>query len=676
MAKSVHKQGSTKVSAAGPDYFLQFSDFAWLSGIVILSLLVYSSVWSYGITNWDEKHYLLEKTITQDLNWNNVREMFSGKVLGSYNPLVLLSFALEQDFFGWDYGTMHGVNLLFHVMNGLLVYLCFRQLKVGRTQAGLIALLFAVHPLHVESVAWLASRKDVLYSFFFLISWSLYIRYLKKPVLVVYVLSGLFFALSLLSKSQAVVLPFILALTDYYYRKEWRWKDLLNKLPFLVMAISAGVFAIYDSTFIADKYAAPLSLAEKLVYSVIAAGIYCWKLIFPVQLSAIYNFPEWGSTDFWVSLLIGIVLIGFLLYLLIKNFRKEPAITFGIAFFGVGIVLTLHIIAVNSSLIYERFTYLAYLGLFFALTGNGESRSRSGKLRTSLAALLVLVFSVMAFQRVQIWKSTPVLWTDVLKKNPKAFEAYNNRGSYYEERGELDKAYSDYKASMQVNPKHPDAYNNLSVVLFKQNKLEDALLANASALEIDTSYAQGLTNRGILFFNKPDYDSAIYFYNKAIAVLPEYPFALRNRGSAYLQKGMPDEAISDYDLSLRYQPKSSETYKYKGLAYIRKGNLEQALKEMNRAASLDPGSDAVRVLCDELVNRGIKAFQQGDVEAALQFQEKAIAIQAGHVEAHYQLGGIYFSRRDFKKAIQYWEKTLQLNPDHPGAKEWLPRVPR
>ncbi len=645
----------------------------WIAVLCLGTWLVYSSSLKFDILNWDEKHYIYEQSMTLGVSWEHIQAMFTKKVLGSYNPLVLFSFALDHDMSNSKASWYHGVNLFFHIMNTLLLFAVVRKLGFKVIVAGFIALLFAIHPMHVESVAWIASRKDVLMGFFLFSSWWIYLSYRASKKWFVYVFSVLLFLFALLSKAQSVTFPLILILSDYLQNKSWNWKALYNKIPFFILSLIFGYVAISGSTFSADKYAVTLSFMEKVSYSLIALWVYVYKAILPFQQSAIYAFPASGSQDFIIQLLLGSVITIVALWFVIKKFKTNTLLVFAIAFFMLNTFLTLHIVAVNSSLIYERFTYLSYIGLFFFIPVAFENEKLK-KIFPSVLIILCIVFAYLTTERLQVWKSSVALWTDTIEKNPNSNEAYNNRGDYYNTAGILDKAFEDFTNSARVNPKQPNAFNNLAVIWFKRNELDKALIENQRALDLDPEYTQAMSNRGILYYNKNQLDSAKFYYEKAIELLPTYSFAICNLGSVYLKQEKPDSAIMYYKKALELLPNYHDASKYMGLAYLRKDDFVEAEKYMYAAKKMSSNSDALQVLSSEYVVRASKAFHNNETDKAISFCEKAIQINPQNAEAYYNMGGYYMTRQNIDKTREYWRKAVQINPNYQEAKDWLNKI--
>jgi tetratricopeptide (TPR) repeat protein len=410
------------------------------------------------------------------------------------------------------------------------------------------------------------------------------------------------------------------------------------------------------------------------VYSGLALVLYIWKAVIPLGQSAIYAFPPAGSAVYFGGLIFSVVLVGLMIYLVIRFWKTKPALVFGIIFFLTNIFLTLHVVAVNSSLIYERFTYIGYIGLFF-IAANAEEFSPKNKsaVRNGLLVLLP-VFTFIAYNRTQVWKDTETIFSDVIEKNPLSMEAYTNRGQYYNDRGELDKALEDFTKGIEVNPRHPNAYSNRSVVYFKRQDYARALADNDSALRREPGLIVAISNRGDIFFNMKQYDTAIYYYSQSIFKQPDYANGYLHRGSAFLKKGMNDDAIRDYNKAIELSPGMSDAYKYLSMAYIRKQDLKLAEQYMTSAMNLDPNSDASYNLSREYLRLGNDAYAKGNQDQALSFYQEALRVKPGDAESYFNIGGIYLMRQDVATARQYWQKALQSDPSHQQAKEWLQKT--
>jgi tetratricopeptide (TPR) repeat protein len=344
-----------------------------------------------------------------------------------------------------------------------------------------------------------------------------------------------------------------------------------------------------------------LSFGERIIYSIIAFGVYTYKAVLPVNQVAIYAFTESGSLEYYLQLIFAVSIIGLFTYLIIRFWRTYHLLVFGILFFCINIFLTLHIVAVNSSLIYERFTYVSYIGLFLIAAHYLLKR------KTYFSIILISAFGVLTHARSKVWKDSGTFWTDVIQKNPKSHEALNNRGQYYFDKGDMQKAIADCSQSMIIQPGQPYSYNNRSVTYFHLKEYDKSLADNLQAIAIDSFYFDAVNNRGIIYYGMARYDSAEYWYHKA----------------------------------LQLSPHNAGVYKYLAATYLQRGH---------------------------------ELYKAGNADGALNYYLRAAEIQPDNAEAYYNIGGIYLTRQDVARAKEYWRKTLEVNPQHQLAREWLQKI--
>jgi tetratricopeptide (TPR) repeat protein len=425
-----------------------------------------------------------------------------------------------------------------------------------------VSLLFGIHPLHVESVAWISERKDLLCTFFFLGSLIIYLAYLKTRGKRFYFLSLFLFLLSLLSKSMAVTLPLVLFLCDTLLDRKFDRKSLIEKIPFLAIAFIFGIMAILaqgSPEIMSQKPSSPFPknifimsevlttyFSKLLLMSEILIS-YFPKLILPIKLSCVYPFVK-GIAGFWSYVYLTTVL-GFLIAgILLGRYNKK--IIFGTLFFFITILPTL-----PAKIIADRYVYIPSIGIFFIAAEGLDWLFRSKRehikiVKPILAILFIGIlgtFSFLTWERCQVWKDSMSLWENVLKNYPNVPVAYNNRGEVYLRRGDYDRAISDYNQALTINPGYETAY-----YLYE--------------------------NRGSAYLMKGDYERAIADYDQALRIRPNYALAYHNRGTAYLYKGDPEEAIADFNKALEINPEYAETYFNKALACEKIGHPKEAIE--------------------------------------------------------------------------------------------------
>lgn len=678
MGKTKDKFGKKKLSRSKSGKESRSTAFSlfgniwlWMFILVAGIYLIYRGVSGYEMINWDEKRYLQETPFILSITADNLKAMFTEKVLVSYNPLVLLSFAIDHKLAGDDWGWYHGVNVFFHLLNACLLYFFLRRLRLNMGVAELTSAFFAFHPMSVEAVAWIAGRKDVLYVFFYLLALISYVSYRKEQRLVYFLLSVFFALCSSLSKVQAVTLPLALLLTDYLLDKRFHWKHLRNKLPFFLIALATGIVAISGSSFVADKYSFQPTFMDKIVYSLMALGLYVMKWFVPVRLSVIHDFPEHFSADYWLLLAVGVIISLLFLFSLFRTFNKKILFSAGLLFFIIHIFPVLHIVAYNSAVIYERFTYLAGTGLILALCGIEELWPKWKDVRVKILTPLLVLFVLLTIQRIPVWKNPETLWTDAIEKNPKAEQAFNNRGQYYDSKGEYDKMLSDINASIALNPSKPDAWNNKTVYYFRRKEWAKAMEANEKVLAIDSNHTEGLLNRGGIYLNQQQFDSAMYFYKRLAKAAPQYAPAFYYLGACYLKKSEYRKAADHFLLAISKTPEYPQACALLAQAYARLHRPDSVLAYVRIADYQKPSLNARRDAGLEYIRMGNEAYQSGNSPAALDYYLTASTVDPYNAETFYDAGGVYLMMKDIPHARECWKKAVQLNPKHEQSLYWL-----
>jgi Tfp pilus assembly protein PilF len=555
------------------------SGFLWLSAIIVLTVVAYIPVFNAGFTNWDDQLYILENRFIRQLSADNIRKFFSSYFVGNYHPFTMLSLAFDYAVAGTKPFWYHVHNLLLHLLNTLLVFWFVRLLTKKQLVALLVALLFGIHTMHVESVAWIAERKDVLYTFYFLLSAIFYIKYLiartgHKKYLPLYLLSLGFFLFSLFSKGQAVTLAIVIMLTDYLFGREFRkpaaW---LDKIPFLLIALTFGIIALY-----AQKSAAAFpdtpnhNLIESLVLATYNISVYLAKLIMPLHLSTFYPLPDKvGGHLPWIYWFFVPVLI-LLLFGIIYNWKKNPKLVFGLMFFLVNVALVLQVIPVGGARIADRYVYVASIGVFFIIAMEADRlKEKFSQSNKTVYRLLIVLFvcwagllSVLTFQRSKVWNNSLVLWTDVLQKFPGTQRAYINRGNGYFEAGRLQEAIADYNIVLARNPTDVTAYINRGRAKANMGDMQGAINDLSACTRLMPNDYLPHYNLGILYAILGEKMQSYNAFSISIKLNPEYAEAYFYRAQISVELGYKDQICIDYRraLDLGYQQAAAELKKY------------------------------------------------------------------------------------------------------------------
>jgi len=561
--------------------------------ILVITGIIYLPSINNEFTNFDDKVLVVENTKITELSWKNVLNIFTSLQENLYHPLVFLSYSIEYKYFKLNPKIYHITNLGLHLFNCILVYWMLLLISKNKFVTFLTSLLFGIHPLHVESVAWISERKDVLYSFFFLASIISYIYYTTKKQKIFYTISLLLFILSLLSKPMAVTLPFVLLLYDYFIEKKFNSVTVIKKLPFFILSFIFGII-----TIIAQKSAGNIRQEQSFTFigNILNAcyGIifYLQKMFLPLKLSCIYPFTtgkyKLSSSILIISFILVIILLAILIYNIHK--RKNSKFLFGTLFFLITILPVLNIIPVGRGIPADRYTYIPLIGLFYLISELlYYLYYKEKKLRLIIIPGLVIVIMVLAYlthERCNVWKDSIALWSDVINKYPEYAMAYNSRGIEYANRNELEKSISDYNKAIAIDPGYAEAFNHRGIVYFMKGEYEKALNDYQHAILLDRRLAIAYSNLGNLYMFKGDFDNAIINYNKAIELNPEYADAYFNRGNAYGYKKQYDNAISDYNKAIELKPNFIAAYNNRGVIYFMMNDYNRAWQEIMKIRAL------------------------------------------------------------------------------------------
>jgi tetratricopeptide (TPR) repeat protein len=603
--------------------------------ILSITFAVYTPARNAQFTNWDDNKY-----ITNNIDITSFKKYQSNLLTkayeGNYHPFTMLSLAFDYSAGKLDPKVYHRTNIILHLVNAALVFWLI-ILLTGNLQMGFICgLLFGVHPIHVESVAWVSERKDVLYTLFFLSSLIAYVKYLKENKLKFYFLALLLFICSLLSKGMAVSLAITLLAIDYLFdRKIFNKKVLLEKIPFIALAILFGLITIWLQPVGMDKVdpyrasALKNPLYEKILYAASNIGLYISKLLIPFKLAVFYPYPEKENgilpVQYYLIPLLVIVFLAtaFILLNKRKNYYSK-FILFCFLFFLINIALVLQLIPVGDAVMADRYTYISSIGIFL-LPGLAFKYivENKPKIKHAFAAALTgycLWLSYQAHQRCEVWHDSITLWTDEIEKYPNLSWVYNQRGVAKDEIGDPEGALADYVKCIQLDPYNYKAY----------------------------------INKGVLESNRHNYQTALRDFDKSISLKSNYIDTYKNRAQTKYLSGDYKGAIGDFSHYIKFKPSDHEAFLSKGLAECFLKNYPEALNDYNKAIELAP--DDMKAYS----NRGIVKCILKNYSGALMDFNKAIEIDPSYSEAYCNRAKVNFIRglqkeacADLQKAAEY-----------------------
>ncbi len=593
--------GPQRVAAKGktPGFLGKYREMILLAVVIVVTVIIYFPALQHKFTNWDDIDYVTDNLVIKALTPANLNYMFTKPLATNYHPLTMLSLALNYRFSGLEPFSYFLVNILLHLFNTLLTfYLAFLVLGRNKPLALFVAAIFAVHPMHVESVAWISERKDVLYTFFYLSGMISWIMFITKKRWTWYLFALLLFVLSGISKPSSVVFPLVLLLLDYVYKRRFNLRLIAEKLPFFAVSVAIGIATLYAQLHSAVAPINNYSFIQRFLFASYGFFIYIFKLLIPFGLSALHPFPVLNKSlglpwIYFISPVFNLLLIGAVIYAA----RYSRMLIFCLLFYFLNILLTLQFMQVGSAVIAERYTYVSYIGILIGAAWLMKEMSSRRKIPMSYFYVpMVLFFAAMAFlsgQRVGVWKNSETLWTDVIAKYPDSYDAYNSRGYYYLKEKMFDRALPDLSKSIEMHPGYLDALNNRGSVYRMQNQPRLAIADYNTAIAIDSTYVLAISGRGNAYFTLGILDSAMTDFNRALRINPSLSVALGNRGAVYFRMGQFDRTIEDCTHALAIDPFYTDACLNRAVAYSSTGKWDLAIADYTSVLNTYTGNPSI-----------------------------------------------------------------------------------
>jgi len=614
--------------------------------LALAVLIVFGQTAHFGFVNYDDDVYVYNNAkVTGGLTLPGVAWVFTHAACNFYHPLTMISLMLDYQLHQLNAGGYHLTNVLIHAASAVLLFLILRRMTGALWRSAFVAAVFAIHPLRVESVAWVTERKDVLGAFFFMLTLGAYVRYVRDPnSLGRYLMVALFFAVGLLCKPTAVALPFLLLLLDYWPLHRFAApmptratappmeqpgccfgiprRLILEKVPLLALAALASV-----GTYFAEGEAvtsmAPVPMPARIANVLVSYVVYLRQMVWPAGLTVFYppvnHYPLWEPA--LAFLLLGVISGGVLAF-----WRKRPWLLVGWGWYLGMLVPVIGIIPVTPNAHPDRNTYLPQIGLYVLLAWAAADWSAGWKHRRAvLGGLMAVVIGALmacAHNQTSHWRNNETLWRHALAcTSANSLAHYKLAGVLYQ-KGETDEAITHYKQTLETEPDFAEARNNLGVALSAKADLEEAIWQYRKALEIKPDYAEAHYNLGNALFLRGQSEEAIAHYKQALEIKPDYAEAHNNLGNALFRRGELEEAIAHYKTVLELDPGYGGALNNLGAAYTQLGRVPEAISEYRKALDLQPENvDALKDLAWALATSPQAALRDG--AAALALAKKA-----------------------------------------------------
>ena len=573
-----------------------------------------------GFVNFDDGPYVYENPIVQrGLTWGGLRWAFTTGTLANYHPLTWLSLMLDSTLWGDSPAGFHLTNLLLHAANAVLLLLVLRAMTGATWRAALVAAIFALHPLRVESVAWISARKDCLAGFFGLLAIGAYVAYASRPTIGRYAVVAILFIASLLCKAMFITLPAILLLLDAWpLRRDKPWRALaIEKLPLLVIAAAAGLVTLAaqqagGAVATIERY----SVLHRVANATVAYVSYIRKMLAPTDLAAFY--PHWRTVA--VGLVaIAIAALAMLTILAFLRRRTSPALAIGWLWFLITLIPMIGLVQVGGQALADRYTYLPMIGLAIAIAWSLPAMPR---IIVPASFIVLLSLALLTRQQIGHWRDSVALWTHALGVTANNHVAHTNLAVELARLGNLPDAEQHYRAALAIRPEWSVAHNGLAVLL---------------------------AGRG-------ESDAAIDHYRTALRSNPRYAIAHRNLANQLLARGRNDEAIAHYQEAVSLRPDDATAHLLLGLALARRGEIASALGHFELAVRHDPADPEARL------NLGRALSETGRPDAALRAFDEALRLRPDLSDAHYHAGAALLRLGRLDEAERRLRACLALAP--------------
>ncbi|MGP8198766.1 MAG: tetratricopeptide repeat protein [Limisphaerales bacterium] len=609
--------------------------------LATITFAVFGQTAGFGFVNYDDDKYVYENpVVAQGLTFKGIVWAFTRTHSANWHPLTWLSHMLDCQLYGLHPGGHHLTNVLLHIAAVIALFLVLRQMTGALWRSAFVAAVFAIHPLRVESVAWVAEHKDVLSGLLFMLTMGAYVRYARRPWSPArYGLVVLLFAMGLMCKPMLVTLPLVLLLLDYWPLQRVEPLKLsgllLEKLPLLALSSAACVATLLAQNRPMQSnqlYSLPLRCANALV----SCMVYLGQMVWPAGLAVFYPFPHDGLPS-WEVALAGMLLAGLSAVAWVWR-RKQPGMLVGWLWYLVMLLPVVGIIQVGDQAHDDRYTYLPQIGIYVAVTwlaAEWGAKWHAGRLAFgSIMTAVLAVFVVCAWIQTGYWKNSDELWTHALGYTTRNYRAHCNLGNALCDEGRVDEAITHYQEALQIQPNQAEFHNNLGTAFRQEGRVDEAITQYQEALQIQPNEAEMRYNLGNALLQKGRVDEAIADYQKVLQIKPDYAEAHNNLAIALFQKGRVDDAITHYEQALQIQPGFAEGHHNLGLILSRKGRADEAITH----------------------------FQQ------------ALQIKPDYVDAHINLGNALLQKGKVGEAISHFQQALQLKPADPSIQSnlaWL-----
>jgi protein O-mannosyl-transferase len=585
--------------------------------LMVATFCIYSQLQDHEFINFDDDLYITDNLNVQaGLTGESFKWVFTTSHPPYWHPMTWLSHMLDYQLYGLHPKGHHLTNIFIHISSVLILFIVLLRMTGAFWQSGFVAAMFAFHPLNVESVAWIAERKNVLSTLFWLLTMWAYIHYAERPTVKRYGLVFLFFTLGLMSKPMLVTLPFVLLLLDYWPLRRLKFEQersrdkilekntakkpevfqlVLEKVPLFLLTVGLSIVTVHlQSIAGAVKSLDVFPLQARLTNAVFSYLEYLGKMIWPSGLSILYPHPG-NALPVWQGILSGMVLVGITI-ISIRLIRKAPYFAVGWFWYLGTLVPVIGIVQVGGQAMADRFSYIPLIGIFiivaWGVPGLISKWSHKGKVLFVSAGIVIFALLITTWKQTSHWKNSIAVYNHAIRVTDKKYSGlaviHNNLGISLFADQKSEEAISHFKMAIKLRPSYDKAHFNLGVALFSEQKNKEAISHYKMATNLNPNYTAAHFNLGVALFADRKNEEAIYHLKMAIKLKPTYTTAHFNLGVALLAGRKNGEAISHYKIAIKLNPNYTNAHYNLGVALLQKEEMKEAVHHFKEALRLKP----------------------------------------------------------------------------------------
>jgi protein O-mannosyl-transferase len=651
-------------------------------GLAAAIFAVYGQVWGHAFLNYDDPDYVTANALVQGgLTAAGFLSAFASAHASNWIPLTWLSHMLDSQLFGLRSGPQHLMNVAIHALSTLLLYAFLWKATEARWRSVFVAFMFALHPLHVESVAWIAERKDVLCGLFWMLTFLAYLKYVERRSVGHSAVVALMVACALMAKPMAVTLPLVLLLLDIWPLRRFEREKLtalaIEKIPLIALAIGSAIvtYVVQESTG-AVSGTDKIAMINRVANAFASYFTYFVEFVWPSNLAVFYPYPE---SPQWILAAAGIAALAVITVFVIHQFRERPYFAVGGMWYSVTLLPVIGLVQVGAQAHADRYMYLPMIGLSIAIVwGLTDWFKGKGWSQTALAAGTAAVcatWAIVTFINLDDWRDSIALFERAIEVTDRNAIAYNNLGSALWDQGRLPEALPQFEMAVRIQPQAPEKQDNLGSALTAAGRFEEAQVHLERALQLSPDFAKAHVDLALAFTRQGKIGDATAHYLTALRLQPDNPEAHYGIAGILAQQGRMQEALPHFQKALPHmidelkkKPDSLEGHYNLGTVYALMGRTDEAIVEFTSAVRLGPDDPESRFnLATALASRSRTS------EAADQFAA-AVRLRPEYLRAHVSLAQVLGTLGRNDEAIREFQEALRIDPSSAEARDGISRL--